>query len=87
MSLSAIEPISHHQSLRRSGGTSGPQALTELVKVPAAPQQVLIAHTLSAGQSAVDEHGNSQVLGVAQAPVPSDVWAQKQAEFGLQSKV
>jgi hypothetical protein len=73
--------------INRCGGTFGRQALTELVQVPAASQKVLIAQTLSLGQSEAEAHGRSQELGVAQVPVPSDVWQQKQAEFGLQSKV
>jgi hypothetical protein len=80
-------PLTQSLTINRSAGTFGPQALTERVQVPAAPQQVLIAHTLSAGQSEVDEQGSPQSLGIAQAPVPSDVWAQKHLEFGLQLKV
>jgi hypothetical protein len=69
------------------GGASGPQALTLSVHVPAAPQHVLIAHTESAGQSLVAEQGSPQLLGVAQAPLPSVVSMQKQALLGLQLKL
>jgi hypothetical protein len=80
-------PLTQSLIANRCGGTCGPQALTERVQVPATPQQVLIAHTLSAGQSEVEEQGSPQSLGITQAPVPSDVSTQKQFEFGLHLKV